>query len=132
MAGDTISLPISVHRRLSHLKRSGAEEWHAEPCHPIEHVHPIFASVRYRAESGHEHGDQTLFYIDGRHLRGGSPVDWVNETHAAAVSVAYGALPENADADLAGAYAETARSVVDSQLLKAGLRLAALLNAALK
>lgn len=65
-------------------------------------------------------------------LAAGSPVDWANETHAAAVSVAYGALPENADADLAGAYADTARSVVDSQLLKAGLRLAALLNAALK
>jgi S1/P1 Nuclease len=65
-------------------------------------------------------------------IAAGSPVDWANETHAAAVSVAYGALPENADADLAGAYADTARSVVDSQLLRAGLRLAALLNAALK
>ncbi len=76
--------------------------------------------------------DQAVTPANIAALAAGSPVDWANETHAAAVSVAYGALPENADADLAGAYADTARSVVDSQLLKAGLRLAALLNAALK
>ena len=45
--------------------------------------------------------------------------------------MAYGALPENPDADLAGQYARTAGPVVETQLLKAGLRLAALLNAAL-
>jgi S1/P1 Nuclease len=76
--------------------------------------------------------DQAMTPADIAALATGSPVDWVNETHAAAVSVAYGALPENADDDLAGAYAETACAGVDSQLLKAGLRLAALLNAALK
>ena len=76
--------------------------------------------------------DEAITPADIAALAAGSPVDWANETHAAAVSVAYGALPENADDDLAGAYAETARSVVDSELLKAGLRLAALLNAALK
>jgi len=76
--------------------------------------------------------NQAVSPADSAAMTAGSPVDWVNETHAAAVSVAYGALPENAGDDLAGAYAETACAVVDSQLLKAGLRLAALLNAALK
>jgi hypothetical protein len=41
-------------------------------------------------------------------LSAGSPVDWANDTHAQAVSVTYGALPENPDEDLAGAYARAA------------------------
>ena len=64
-------------------------------------------------------------------LSAGTPVDWVNESHRQAVSFAYGGLPESPDEDLAGEYARSARPVVASQLLKAGLRLAALLNAAL-
>ena len=63
-------------------------------------------------------------------LSAGTPVDWVNESHRQAVSVAYGALPESPDQDLAGEYAQLARPVIQKQLLKAGLRLAALLNAA--
>ena len=64
-------------------------------------------------------------------LSAGTPVDWVNDSHRQAVAVAYGALPEDPNEDLAGEYARSARSVVQMQLLKGGLRLAALLNAAL-
>jgi hypothetical protein len=65
-------------------------------------------------------------------LSAGTPIAWANHSHAQAVSVAYGALPENSDEDLAGAYTEAALPVVEAQLSKAGLRLAALLNAALR
>ena len=107
-------------------------DWHAEPCDPIEHV---ASGLRFGPLIGQSPGMKmptktVLYRWPAFAWRIAGPL--VNETHTAAVSVAYGALPENADDDLAGAYAETARSVVDLQLLKAGLRLAALLKAALK
>lgn len=62
----------------------------------------------------------------------GTPVDWANEAHTLAVETAYGALPLSSDEDLSGAYAAKATPVIEAQLEKAGLRLAMILNGALK
>jgi hypothetical protein len=59
-------------------------------------------------------------------------IAWANDAHVQGVLVAYGALPENPSEDLAGAYTAAALPTVKAQLSKAGLRLAALLNAALR
>ncbi len=63
----------------------------------------------------------------------GTPLDWLNETHGVAVEVAYGRLPANLEEhDLAHGYAAEVMPAVHTQLLRAGLRLAAMLNAALR
>ena len=74
--------------------------------------------------------DRTISAQQAERLARGGPVEWANEAHAAAISIAYGRLPEGGDDDLAGAYTETAVPVVDALLQEAGLRLAALLNTA--
>jgi hypothetical protein len=76
--------------------------------------------------------DRGVSPADMARLSVGTPIAWANDTHAQAVSIAYGALPENPEEDLGFAYTEAALPVVDAQLSKAGLRLAALLNAALR
>lgn len=62
---------------------------------------------------------------DYRELTGGTPADWANEAHRAAVSTAY-ALPESLE--LGEPYVAAARPVLDRQLVLAGLRLARVLN----
>ncbi len=62
----------------------------------------------------------------------GTPVDWANETHAAAIKVTYGALPKDPGVDLAGSYTAAAVPVVKVQLEEAGLRLARVLNEAFR
>jgi hypothetical protein len=61
-------------------------------------------------------------------LLGGDVVDWVNDAHRAAVSVAYVLPPDRA---LGDDYVTSARPVVDRQLALAGLRLARVLDEAL-
>ena len=61
----------------------------------------------------------------------GTTVDWANDTHAFAVRTVYGSLP-HAGGDLPPNYAAEALSLADQQLRKAGVRLAATLNAALR
>jgi len=58
----------------------------------------------------------------------GQTADWAWESHLAAVRVAYGALPAGEPKTLDEEYVRQARAVVEEQLVKAGVRLADLLN----
>lgn len=71
--------------------------------------------------------EQSLSSGELETLQGGTPVDWANESHALAVSNAY-KIP--ASKRLGKAYFDTNSPVVDDRLLRAGLRLARLLNEA--
>jgi hypothetical protein len=62
----------------------------------------------------------------------GSPVDWANEAHGLAERVAYGALPAEAVPTVGPEYERAAGQAVELQLRRAGVRLAAVLNAALR
>ena len=53
-------------------------------------------------------------------------MDWMKETHQAGIDTAYDGL-SNGD-DLAGVYIEHALPVVQQQLLKAGVRLAKIID----
>ena len=63
--------------------------------------------------------------------RGGTPADWANDSYGVAARLIYGEWPHGPGA-LPASYEQAAIYVVDVQLEKAGLRLAALLNVALK
>jgi len=67
--------------------------------------------------------------IDG--IQRGTPIDWANEAHKIARTNAYMRVPKTG-AILGVAYYNRNFAVVDSQLTKAGLRLAKVLNDALK
>jgi hypothetical protein len=59
----------------------------------------------------------------------GTPEDWANESHAVAVKVAYARVPaDGPPPKLDQAYVDKAADVIDAQLEKGGVRLAALLN----
>lgn len=62
----------------------------------------------------------------------GTVESWANETHGLARTVAYGQLPRGAVPALGTPYQNVAAPVVDRQLKRAGVRLAALLNDALR
>ncbi len=67
----------------------------------------------------------------------GTPEDWVNESHQAAVDVVYRKadkteLPRTGVVELDRAYVERGKPVVEEQLKKAGVRLAAVLNEAFR
>ena len=65
----------------------------------------------------------------------GTVVDWAEESHRVAQKIVYGLLPKVADGGavpLGAAYEQKADPVVKEQLAKAGARLAAVLNAALR
>ncbi len=70
-------------------------------------------------------------YVDGltteqvSQIQAGTPTDWVLESHALAVDDSY-KVPTGGD--LCGIYADTNLSVIDEQLARGGLRLAAVLN----
>jgi len=68
----------------------------------------------------------------------GTIVDWVNEAHRLALDPAYARLPSATDAagpgqvlQLGATYVEACRPVAETQIQKAGLRLARILNEAL-
>jgi len=56
----------------------------------------------------------------------GTPMDWMRETHSAAIATAYDGL-NNGD-DIGDSYVNQALPVVQDQLLKAGIRLAKILD----
>lgn len=58
-------------------------------------------------------------------------VDWVDESHELARSVAYGALPSQQHPDLGDAYTAVAWPLIQLRLEQAGVRLAAVLNQSL-
>jgi hypothetical protein len=62
----------------------------------------------------------------------GTIEDWVMEGHRLAQTVAYGNLGSQSPAPITAAYERQAEPVIELQLEKAGVRLAYLLNAALK
>ncbi len=63
----------------------------------------------------------------------GTPESWANETHRVAVDVAYHDVPADGPPPALGkAYVERSRAAVVEQIERAGVRLAAVLNAALK
>ncbi len=69
-----------------------------------------------------------------RDWAGGSPADWALQSYALAKAVAYGELPLARDGMyvLGAGYADDATAAVRLQLERAGVRLAAVLNAALR
>ena len=62
----------------------------------------------------------------------GGPRDWAEEIHKTAVKVIYGKLPKTVPVTITADYEKIADAVVKQQLERAGARLAATLNAALK
>ena len=62
-------------------------------------------------------------------MMGGTPADWANESFALASREIYGRIPPNGSVRLPRDYAMREQAVVRQQLLRAGLRLAAILNA---
>ena len=67
-----------------------------------------------------------------RKLGKGGPRDWAEEIHKTAVKVIYGKLPKTVPVTITADYEKIADAVVKQQLERAGARLAATLNAALK
>jgi len=71
-------------------------------------------------------------------LEAGTPEEWALQAHKAAQDVAYGALPKDAGGAfverprLGAVYLRKARPVIDDQLTKGGVRLAKVLNEALR
>ena len=75
---------------------------------------------------------QRITPAERRRWRRGLPADWALETHAVAVQVAYGDLPRpdaRGRERLDARYAAAASAAVRVQLERAGVRLAAMLNA---
>ncbi|CAI9120163.1 S1/P1 nuclease [Brytella acorum] len=64
------------------------------------------------------------------HMRDAT-IDWTDESHALARTVAYGALTQNRDAALGDSYTAIAWPIIQLRLKQAGVRLAAVLNEAL-
>ena len=62
--------------------------------------------------------------------RGGSPADWANESYGIARQLIYGEWPHQ-PGPLPASYENAALPVVNAQLERAGVRLAAALNSAL-
>ena len=62
----------------------------------------------------------------GHPAASGTMMDWMKETHQAGIDTAYDGL-SNGD-DIAGVYIEHALPVVQQQLLKAGVRLAKIID----
>ncbi|KXV21791.1 S1/P1 nuclease [Gluconobacter japonicus] len=77
--------------------------------------------------------DETTYWVAD--LAGGdvyhAVVDWTDESHSLARTIAYGALPKTNGADIHDTYTSIAWPVIQLRLQQAGVRLAAVLNAAL-
>ena len=81
------------------------------------------------------HADRLLRSIrpaDKERWSQGSIVDWTNEAHALARSVAYARLPPGMVKVLGDAYEQASESTIELQLKRAGVRLAKVLNDALQ
>jgi S1/P1 Nuclease len=64
-----------------------------------------------------------------KQFSGGAPADWANESLALAQSEVYARLPQDGPVRLPNDYVEQESGIARQQLTKAGLRLAAMLNA---
>jgi hypothetical protein len=77
-----------------------------------------------------KHANDWLAAHDAKALAGGTTVDWVNECHKVAQDHAYGDLPH--DKKLDQDYVDRELPIVEQQIATAGVRLARVLNEALK
>jgi hypothetical protein len=84
------------------------------------------------AESYAKRLDAALTDSDLSKFDRGSVENWALESHAVAQKVAYGTLPPGETLDVGTDYLRAAAPAVDLQLQKAGIRLAFVLNEALK
>ncbi len=62
----------------------------------------------------------------------GTSTDWANEAHGIARTVGYAKLPAGTSITISATYAKAAQAAAELQLQRAGIRLAAVLNAVLK
>ena len=62
----------------------------------------------------------------------GNPETWANESQRAAIDAAYRDVPDGPPPTLSKAYIDRATPVLAEQIKRAGMRLATVLNAALK
>lgn len=67
---------------------------------------------------------------DARLWSEGTPAEWAVESHDLARKIAYGALPRGDFPEVGQSYQTAAAQVVEHQLLRAGIRLAGVLNTA--
>ncbi|MCL2657059.1 MAG: S1/P1 nuclease [Betaproteobacteria bacterium] len=82
----------------------------------------------------------TLDPASAKRWQGGTIQSWIDESHAIAVNIVYGKLPRPVACNdsypereiLDAAYYAAARPIVQQQILKAGVRLAAILNQTLQ
>lgn len=63
-----------------------------------------------------------------RHWKEGRPADWTWESHLLAARMAYGALPSGSPKVLGDGYKMQATEVIEQQFMKAGVRLAKILD----
>ena len=91
----------------------------------IERIDPDPDSYAKRLDSALTNSEISTF-------ERGTVENWALESHSAAQKVAYGALPLGESRDLGADYFQTAAPAVDLQLQKAGIRLAFILNEALR
>ncbi len=79
-----------------------------------------------------ERPDDGFSARERRTLGKGSPAEWAAEAHEVARTLAYGLLPASTPATLSAAYIEQAGRAISLQLRRAGIRLARLLDRALR
>jgi hypothetical protein len=91
----------------------------------IEHIDPDTESYAKRLDDALTDSNIIAF-------ENGTVEDWALESHAVAQKLAYAALPAGEAFDLGANYSQAAAPAIDLQLQKAGIRLAFVLNEALK
>jgi len=94
----------------------------------------VKAAIGYRGQRAEEVSEQIKLH--GKEWQQGNVADWASESHKVAVQYAYGALPTRQMCELPSAtpevlnegYVDVTTPVVEEQLAKAAVRLAATLN----
>ncbi|AQS89347.1 endonuclease [Neoasaia chiangmaiensis] len=123
------------HMNLHALWDEGVIDRQAD-LHVGPHYSIDFAAARKEADilSRQITPDETSYWVAGftpQQMRDAT-INWVDESHSLARSVAYGALPQWHGADLGQDYTTIVWPIMQLRLEQAGVRLAAVLNAALQ
>jgi hypothetical protein len=135
-----------VHQPLHCISRDDDQGGNLRPVrwpgvHKPTNLHSLWDSNLVRSELGTQsaldYADDLNAKITPRQARiwaKGRPVDWALEGHALAVKLVYRGVPTDGSKvfEPDRAYIDDGRAAVESQLMKAGIRLAAVLNRALK
>lgn len=101
-----------------------------QPHYHVDENHVSHAAARLLADTTTAERLRWAKAVDARHLER-SAIAWANEAHRLAVSTAYGNLPSHRSGPWAQRYQLKAWPVVEQQLQRGGVRLAAVLNSAL-